>query len=299
MPSIASLSDNTRGILFMVASTISFIVSDTFVKLASEDLAVGQILLVRSLVTAPAVALLAWQQGAFVHIRSLAERFIGLRMIGEIGASALYLSALAHMEIANATAILQLTPLAATAAAALFLGERVGIRRWSAIGVGFLAMLVIVRPGLEGFSGWSVLALVAVAFVVLRDLASRFLPAATHPLAVSVVSLAALVPLGLLMLPFETWEPLTPANVFHCAASGFFIAGGFVFITIAMRSGELSAVAPFRYAVLLWAVIIQISVFGTWPDAPMLVGGAVLVATGLYSLYRERAVKAARRAAQQ
>lgn len=296
MPSFASLSDNSRGVLFMLASTMSFIASDTFVKLASEDLAVGQILFVRSLVTAPAVALLAWQQGAFVQVQGLAERFMGLRLIGEIGASALYLSALTRMEIANATAILQLTPLAATAAAALVLGERVGIRRWSAIGVGFLAVLLIVRPGLAGFSGWSVLALVAVAFVVLRDLASRFLPATTHPLGVSFISLSALVPLGLTMLPFETWGPLTTDALLHCAASGLFLACGFVFITLAMRNGELSAVAPFRYAILLWAIIIQVAVFGIWPDLLTLAGGSMLVATGLYTLYRERRVKAARQA---
>jgi drug/metabolite transporter (DMT)-like permease len=297
MRSFASFSDNSRGVLFMVASTLSFIVSDTFVKLASEELSVGQILLVRSLIIAPVVALLAWRQGALANVRAMAERFIGLRVIGEVGASALYLSALAHLEIANATAILQLTPLAATAAAALLLGERVGVRRWAAIGVGFLAVLLIVRPGLAGFNGWSILALSSVGFIVLRDLSSRFLPPTSHPLAISLVSLSVLAPLGLAMLPFETWNPLTPAAVFHCAASGVFIACGYVFITLAMQNGELSVVAPFRYAILLWAVAIQVAVFGVLPDAFTLVGGAVLVATGLYTLYRERKVKAARGAA--
>jgi S-adenosylmethionine uptake transporter len=297
MPPIASLSGNSRGVLFMLASTVSFIVSDTFVKLASADFAAGQILLVRSLMTAPLMAMIAWRQGAFVNIRGMAERFIGLRMIGEIGASALYLSALVRMDIANATAILQLTPLASTAAAALFLGEKVGFRRWSAIVIGFLAVLLIVRPGVAGFSGWSVLALSAVGFVVLRDLSSRFLPATTQPLAVSALSLSVLAPLGLAMLPLETWGPLTTAAVLHCAASGVFIACGFVFITLAMRNGELSVVGPFRYAILLWAVIIQVAVFGIWPDALTLVGGAILVATGLYMLYRERQTKVARQAA--
>ena len=88
-------------------------------------------------------------------------------------ATALYLTALAHLEIANATAIAQLTPLAMTASAALFLGERVGIRRWTAIGIGFLAVLLIMRPGMQGFNAWSLLALGSVSFVVLRDLSSR------------------------------------------------------------------------------------------------------------------------------
>jgi drug/metabolite transporter (DMT)-like permease len=292
MPSFASQSENTRGVLFMIATTVGFITSDTFVKLASAELSVAQIIVVRSLIAAPAVAFLAWHRGAFANLRRLAERFIALRAFGEVGATALYLSALAHMEIANATAIIQLTPLAATAGAALFLNEPVGVRRWSAIAVGFLAVLLIVRPGLAGFNGWSLLALAAVAFIVLRDLSSRLLPASTHPLAVSAFSLTVMIPLGLIMLPFETWEPLTARAVAYCALSGLCLSVAFVLITLAMQHGEMSVVAPFRYAILLWAVLIQVAVFGILPDALTLIGGALLAATGLYSLYRER-VKAA------
>ena len=286
-------SGNSRGILYLLATTIGFILSDTFVKLASEDLSVAQIIIVRSLIAAPAVTLVAWQRGAFANFRGLAERFIALRAFGEVGATALYLSALARMEIANATAILQTVPLAATAAAALFMGEKVGIRRWSAIAVGLLAVLLIVRPGLAGFNGWSLVALASVAFVVLRDLSSRLLPESTNPLAVSALSVFVMIPLGLLMLPFESWEPLTTRALLYCAGSGLFLSISFVLITLAMRSGEISVVAPFRYAILLWAVIIQVAVFSVWPDATTLIGSFILVATGLYTLYRERKVKRA------
>ena len=277
----------------MIASTMSFILSDTFVKLASEELSVAQIIILRSLITAPPVAFVAWRQGAFANFGLLAERYLALRAVGEIGATALYLSALANMAIANATAIIQTVPLAGTAAAALFLNERVGIRRWSAVAIGFAAVLVIVRPGLEGFNGWSLLALASVAFIVLRDLSSRFLPATTHPLAVSTMSLTVLIPLGFLMLPLESWRPVTSTALVNCAGSGLFIACGFVFITHAMRTGKMAVVAPFRYAVLLWAIIIQIVIFGIAPDLPTLAGSAVLVATGFYTLYRERKVKEA------
>ena len=293
MPSTATLSENSRGILFMLASTMSFILSDTFVKLASEELSVAQIIILRSVITAPPVAFVAWRQGAFANFGLLAERYLALRAVGEVGATALYLSALANMAIANATAIIQTVPLAGTAAAALFLNERVGIRRWSAVAIGFAAVLLIVRPGLEGFNGWSLLALASVAFIVLRDLSSRFLPASTHPLAVSTMSLTVLIPLGFLMLPFESWRPVTSSALINCAGSGLFIAFGFVFITHAMRTGKMAVVAPFRYAVLLWAIIIQIVIFGIAPDLLTLAGSAVLVATGFYTLYRERKVKEA------
>jgi drug/metabolite transporter (DMT)-like permease len=287
MLSLKTFSENARGILFMLATTVGFILSDTFIKLASEGFSVGQSILVRSLIAAPAVILLGWRQGAFRNLRSVMEPFLGLRLIGEVGAAATYLTALARMDIANSTAIIQIVPLAATAAGAIFLGEKVGVRRWSAIAAGFLAVLLIIRPGPAGFNAWSLLALIAVIFIVLRDLSSRALPLTTHPLTPSAMSIVAMIPLGLAMLPFEFWAPLTVVGVLYCALSGAFLAISFVLITLAMRYGELAVVQPFRYAVLLWAVIIQIVVFSVWPDALTLIGIAMLVATGLYTFYRE------------
>lgn len=291
MPPASTLSENSRGILFLLATVTGFIISDTCVKLASQELSVAQIIVVRSVIALPVVALLGWRMGAYSNLRGMAERFIGLRVFGEVGATALYLSALAHMDIANSTAIIQTVPLAATATAALFLGEKVGIRRWTAIAIGFLAVLLIIRPGLSGFNAWSLVALVSAAFIVLRDLSSRFLPAATHPVAVSTLSLASMIPLGLAMLPLSYWAPLTPRALLLCAASGLFLAASFVFITHAMRHGEISVISPFRYAILLWAVVIQIVVFSVWPDALTLIGSVILVTTGVYTLYRERKVK--------
>jgi len=291
MFSALPFSENHRGILFMLATVTGFAFGDAFVKLASADLSVAQIIIIRSLIAAPVVALIAWQQGALTGIRKMAERFIALRAVGEVGATAIYLSALAHLDIANATAILQIVPLATTAIAALLLGEPVGLRRWAAIGIGLLAVLLIVRPGMEGFNGWSLLALASVGFIVLRDLSSRLLPASTHPLAVSTLSVVVMIPLGLAMLPFQSWEPLTARAIIYCGLSGMFLSASFVFITLAMRHGEIAAVAPFRYAILLWAVVLQITVFGVWPDSLTLIGSALLVATGLYTLYRESKVK--------
>jgi drug/metabolite transporter (DMT)-like permease len=291
MSPATTLSDNSRGILFMLATVTGFAFGDTFVKLASADLSIAQIIIIRSLIALPVVTFVAWHQSAFASTRRMAERFIALRAIGEVGATAIYLTALVHLDIANATAILQIVPLATTAIAALLLGEPVGVRRWVAIGIGFLAVLLIVRPGMEGFNSWSLLALASVGFIVLRDISSRLLPATTHPLAVSMLSILVMIPLGFVMLPFQSWEPLTQRAIVYCGVSGIFLSAAFVSITLAMRHGEVAVVAPFRYAILLWAVVLQIAVFGVWPDSLTLIGSALLVATGLYSLYRERKVQ--------
>jgi drug/metabolite transporter (DMT)-like permease len=100
-----------------------------------------------------------------------------------------------------------------------------------------------------------------------------------------------MIPLGFAMLPFQSWEPLTLRAIIYCGMSGVFLSASFVFITLAMRHGEVAVVAPFRYAILLWAVVLQIVIFGAWPDSLTLVGSALLVATGIYTLYRERKVR--------
>jgi drug/metabolite transporter (DMT)-like permease len=293
MPPVASLSENYRGIVYMVAASTLFIFNDTFVKLASEDIPVPQIIVLRSLIALPLALLFCWHQRLLGSLFALRDRFLWLRTVGELGGTAAYLTALARLEIANITAIAQTTPLAVTAAAALLMGERVGIRRWSAILVGFAAVLLVIRPGMEGFNAWSLLALLTVAFVVLRDLSSRAMALSVQPLTVTIVSLAALIPLGLALSVFEPWRPATVPALLYCFGSALTLCVAYVLVVHAMRHGEISVVAPFRYVFLIWAILIQIVVFAVWPDSWTLLGSAILVATGIYTVYRERKVKGA------
>jgi len=220
----------------------------------------------------------------------LFHKTVGWRTLGEILATAMYLTALFNMPIANATAILQTVPLATTAAAALILRENVGIRRWAAIVIGFAGVLLIVRPGSDGFTVWSLFALGAVGAILLRDLTSRILPPEIPALGITALSAVAVTVLGAVMSQFDEWKPVSPQAYLYLSGSAIFLLGGYYFILQAMRSGEISAIAPFRYTILLWAILIQIAVFGIWPDLPTLAGSAILVATGLYTLYRERLV---------
>jgi drug/metabolite transporter (DMT)-like permease len=293
MPPAPTLSENHRGIIYMLAASSLFIFNDTFVKLASEDIPVPQIIVLRSIIALPLALLFSWQQGLLGNLLALRDRFLWFRTFGELGGTAAYLSALARLEIANATAIAQTTPLAVTAAAALFMGEKVGIRRWSAIFIGFLAVLLIIRPGMEGFNGWSLLVLLTVAFVVIRDLSSRVMSHSVQPLTVTIVSLVALIPLGLALSAFEPWQPVTAPALLYCFGSALTLCVAYVLVVHAMRHGEISVVAPFRYVFLLWAILIQIVVFAVWPDWLTLVGSAILVATGIYTVHRERKVKGA------
>ncbi len=274
----------------MLAAMAAFIFNDTCVKLASEDLPTGQIIFIRGLIATPLVFLLAWQRGALVRPAVLLHRSVIWRTIGEMVATVLYLSALFHMPIANATAILQTSPLLTTAAAALFLGESVGVRRWSAITIGFAGVLLIVRPGFEGFSVWSLAALAGTFAMVLRDLSSRALPAEIPTLAVTVITTICVMMLGGAMSLFADWEPLEIIDLAYLAGAAVFLTAAYIFIIAAMRAGDVSLVSPFRYSILIWAIVIQVIVFGAWPDGLTLAGSAVLLATGVYMFARERTV---------
>jgi drug/metabolite transporter (DMT)-like permease len=279
-----------HGIFFMLAAMAAFILNDTCVKLASENLPTGQIIFIRGLIATPLILLLAWQRGALVRPAVLLHRSVFWRTIGEMSATVLYLSALFNMPIANANAILQTAPLLTTAAAALFLGESVGLRRWSAIAIGFAGVLLIVRPGFEGFSAWSLVALAATCAMVLRDLSSRVLPAEISTLAVTVLTTVCVMMLGGAMSLTADWQPLAITDFAYLAGAAVFLTAAYIFIIAAMRTGDVSLVAPFRYSIMVWAILIQVIVFGAWPDGLTLAGSAVLVVTGVYMFARERAV---------
>ncbi|MBZ8134173.1 DMT family transporter [Afifella sp. IM 167] len=285
-------SQNRLGITYMLIAMVAFILNDTLVKVASEHLPTGQIIFVRGLIVSPIVVTLAWWRGGFVNLRILRHRTLVWRTIGEITATSLYLTALFRMPLANASAILQVVPLATTAGAAIFLGEKVGIRRWTAIVIGLTGALLIVRPGFEGFNAWSLLAFLSVGAVAVRDLSSKQLPRGLPTLAVTAVSAVAVGLFGGVMMLFE--ETVTPSahDLMILVVAGFCCILGYIFIIAAMRTGEISVVAPFRYSLMVYAVILQIAVFGQWPDAFLLLGTFILVGTGIYTFYRERRVGA-------
>ena len=267
---------------------MGFIFNDAFVKLVSDRLPLGQIMFVRGLMAMALLLIVCVANGSIRRFNRLVDKWVGVRVVAEVTATCFYLSALFNMEIANTTAILQALPLLVTAAAAVFLGAPVGWRRWTAILVGFGGVLLIVRPGLDGFTVWSLVALTGVLFMVLRDLATKLLPSDVPTLGVSFATLVGVCLMGLVLSVGEDWRVPSWRDLLYLAAAAGFILVGFVSIIAAMRMGDISVVAPFRYSIILWAILIGYVVWGDVPDLATLAGIAILVSTGLYSLMRER-----------
>lgn len=280
-----------RAALFMVVSMAGFTINDAITKTLVVSMNQGQVMLVRGLFATALVLVLALPQGALRAPRRLAHPMIALRIVGELGGTITFLLALAHLPLANVSAILQALPLAVTMGAALFLGETVGWRRWLAIAVGFAGVLIVIRPGYEGFNAFSLLALSTVVFCAVRDLATKRIPQEIPSLMVSTVTAAAVtVAGGLLIVPMGGWSPMTLQETGSLVAAAALLILGYQCIITAMRLGDISFVAPFRYTALFWAILLGYFIFSDVPDMPMVVGALVIVCSGLYTLYRERKV---------
>jgi len=286
-----ALTNNQRGALFMVISQVAFIVNDTLTKIASEQIGVGQIMTVRGLFASTIIVILVWRLGHMRPISLTLRPVILVRIFGEIGGTVSYLIALSHLPIANVSAVFQSLPLVVTMGAALFFGEKVGPRRWLAIMAGFVGILLIVRPGLEGFSKYSIYVLICVFCCAVRDLATRRLPDHIPSMFISMLTAVAVAICGIVLVPFAGgWKPMESSVVFTLLGAAIILLAGYQFVINSMRVGDISFVAPFRYTNLIWAIGIGIVVFGDLPDILMVIGSAIVVASGIYSLYRERVV---------
>ena len=276
----------------MALSMLAFVLNDGLMKAVFDSMSIYQAIFLRGLITVPLIALLAWHKGELIVSIALRNRFLlALRVAAEVGATVGFLTALKHMPLANVTAILQVLPLTVTMAAALFLGEKVGWRRWLAIAIGLAGVMIIIRPGMEGFSVYSIWALVAVGCVTIREIATRKLSADLPSLPVALATAIAIGGLGAVMLPAVEWAPVSASALSLICGASLAIIGGYLFSVMTIRIGDIGFVAPFRYTAMVWALILGLLMFGEIPDMPTITGTVIIILTGLYSLHRERSVR--------
>jgi drug/metabolite transporter (DMT)-like permease len=284
-------SPNMRGAGLMMASMIAFTVNDACMKSLSDEVPMFQAIFLRGLATCVFLAFMAWRTGAFkVRIPRRDIGLVAIRSSAEVVAAYFFISALFNMPIANVTAILQALPLSVTLASAVVFREAIGWRRMSAILVGFSGVLLIVRPGAEGFNFYSVYAIFAVLVVTVRDLAARRLSVEVPSMAVALSAAVAVALFSGIASIGSEWVPVSGKAAWQLSGATLFIVGGYLFSVMTMRVGDIDFVAPFRYTSLLCALILGLFVFGEWPDKLTLIGSAIVVATGAFTLYRERRI---------
>lgn len=282
-------TDNMRGAGLMSLAMAAYVINDACMKALSDELPLSEALFLRGAVTTVLIGGWIWHRGVLrLHLARADLLLVCLRTIGEVAAAFFFLSALFHMPLANATAIMQALPLTVTLAGAWFLGEALGWRRILAIGIGLTGVLLIVRPGPEGFNIYTLYVLAAVVSVTLRDVVTRGLSGHVSSLMVALWASIGVMLLGAALAPGEGWVwPGWVATMQLIGASLFLIAA-YILGIIVMRAGDVGFIAPFRYTSLIWALILGLVLFGEWPDLVTLAGAAIVVSTGAFMFHRER-----------
>ncbi|MFN3170374.1 MAG: DMT family transporter [Hyphomicrobiales bacterium] len=295
--------DNIKAIILMALSMVLFAFDDAAIKaagnLGDSSASPGEILIIKGVLGTLVYGALMWREGnrmtpAFVRAM-LSDKAIAWRTAGDLLAAGAIVTALTLMPLSNVAAILQVLPLVVTLGAALILRESVGWRRWSAILVGFLGVMIIIRPGTSGYDINTIWALLAVAGLAIRDLAARRMQARFSTFSVVTMVAALLIPTGLGMHWVMESDPLftqiAPAAWAYILGGGVFGMTAYYAITISTRMGELSVVAPYRYTRLVAALILAYIFFGEVPDIWMILGATLVIGAGLFTLYRERKLR--------
>ena len=283
------LTDNVFGAILMAVSMLSFISNDALMKFLFQTISVEQGIFMRGLVSVPLLALIAYlRKSLFVRIDWRNWRVILTRAFAELAATMAFLTALSNMPLANITAILQALPLTVTMFAAIFFGEQVGWRRWSAILAGFIGLLIIIRPSGDGFNEYAVLAIVAVACVTVRDAITRRLDRSVPSLFVAFISAIPIFIYGGVATATTGWTVVSGAMIGIVVVAAIAITCGYLFAVMAMRNGEISFVAPFRYTGMIWAILFGFLLFGDLPDAATILGTMIVIGMGIYAFHRER-----------
>ncbi|MFD2053050.1 DMT family transporter [Mesorhizobium calcicola] len=271
-----------RGPLFMIVSTGSYLVNDTMMKLATSGLPSYEVLFLRGAAATLWGFPLLFALGYGKHIPLIFDRRVLRRNLLELAAILCYVVALANMQIADSTALGQITPLLMLVGSSILFGERIGGQRMALIGLGFIGALMVAQPTMQGISVYALLALGNAALSAARDLAGRRVTAEVPGMIVAISAVVVvLIGAGAAHLVSERWVMPEARHLLLMAGAGFFLIFGHFFIFMAYRVGPTSAVAPFYYCFTVWAVISGLLVFGQFPNALAVCGILLVVGSGL------------------
>lgn len=283
------MTDNLRGILAVLASSTTFVVSDAIVKLIAARLPASEIIVVRGSMATVLLALGARLLGGWRPVSILLQPMMLLRILSAGAASCLVVLSLRDLPLANVNAVLQMTPLAVTAGAAIVYGERVGPSRWLAALIGFVGVLLIVKPGSSIFGAAAFTVLIALIFTTTRDLTTRGLSRDIPAMFVGAASACAISLSGLVIVPFDAPWVMPGAKDWQLMGiSAVLLFFGNTLLITALRTGEIGVVAPFRYAPVPLSLGLGYLWWGDVPDALAVVGIVMVLSAGLALLFSER-----------
>lgn len=286
MISVRPQSAQIRGILLMISGSAVLTLSDAVTKWLTADLPVGQIMSVRVLFALMPILIFAWHAGGMHTFRITNTRMQLVRAGCAVASAFFFVAGLAYLPLADCIAIAFSGPLFVTALAVPMLGEKVGWRRWSAVIVGFLGILVMLRPTGAGFHWAALLPLSAAAFGAFRDIITRQVRLTASPVAVLAITMAAIGFAGLFTIPLG-WESVDGMQLLLLALAGVLVGTAQYLVIHAFYVAEASLIIPYKYFSLIWATLFGFVIWGDVPDAGVMLGAALVVGSGLYIMHRE------------
>ena len=286
---MAYLPQNTalRAGLLMVCAMGSFVCNDTIVKIVGAHLPVGELIALRGVMAMTILTAICASQGLLGDLPKIRQKNVLMRSTCDLFATIAFVTALVHMPIANLTSVMQAVPLVVALLSMLFLGEEVGWRRMIAIVGGFIGVLMIVKPSVSNFSVSEVLALSIVLFVAVRDLLTKTIPARIPVFVIALANAGFVTVGGVALMLFQGAQRPEAWEVGLLALAACFLSAGYLLMVATLRLGELTGTAPFRYSVMVFAIISGVVVFGEFPDWIAILGMVLIVVCGLYAAHRE------------
>ena len=289
LQNIARKKQNLFGAIFMSIAMLGYISNDTVIKYFASDLPVSQTIFIRGIFVTILISIFCWQRTAFRNsIKKRDWPLVIIRTAVDLCATLLFLTALFNMPLANASAILQTLPLSVTLLGALLLGETFGRYRAIAILVGFLGAILIIKPGSSGFNNYSLFAVAAVLFITVREITTRKISKESSTLLITLITAASITVGGAFGgLLSQNWLPVPMETILGLIMASIFIFVAYYFSIPAMQFGDISFVSPFRFTLMIWAVLFGFLFFNEIPDRLTVIGLIIVVAAGIFTYYRE------------
>jgi drug/metabolite transporter (DMT)-like permease len=283
------ISDNLFGSSLMIGSLVFYTVNDSFMKSLGDSIPFFQTILMRGVIVFFCLLIASGLTGALSQSVGIHDKkLIVIRSVAELAGTYFFLNALYQIPLANLNAIMGVLPLTVTVAAVFLFGEIIGWKRILAVILGFSGMLLIVRPGAEQFSVYYLYALSAVVCVTVRELVTRRLSESVPSLMVATVTAFSVLVMGVLGSLTIDLQPVSIVDLGKLLGASTFLIVGSLCSVLAMRKGDIGFIAPFRYSGLIAAIIIGYFFFDEWPDIFGLLGIAIIICAGIFTIYREQ-----------
>ena len=276
----------------MILAMAGFAFEDLFIKMLSAYFPISEVIMILGFTGSIVFLIIAIFQNAPIIHKDLLDKYVIMRTICELLGAVFFVTAIALTPLSSASAILQITPLLVTIGAVIFFREKVGWRRWSAVFVGFMGVLLILRPGFGGFMPASIFALLGSVFLAARDLSTRAMKVDLPSVTIALYAFIAFGISGILIIPFNSPMVIPSLNqIMYFIGASTFGVFAYYSLVISSRIGEMSVISPFRYSRIVFAMLLAIIILGERPDSFTLIGATIIVLSGIYTFVRENLLK--------